>query len=458
MHDQVDIAIVGAGIVGIATAYHLCQQRPQASVVLIDARAPMSLTSAVSGENYRTWWPHPTIAALCARSVELVEEIATTPNSGCQISRRGYAYLTRMPDTASLLRDLQNTYVEDSVGEIRVHDGRSAKSYLPNHVCKHWSQAPDGADVLLSEPLRQQHFPHLARDLTAIVHVRRAGDISAHQFGNFMLDAAKAKGARLLCGRLVGVQPGPRRHLLDVRDSEGRCLKVETGVLVNAAGPFANEVAELTGDRLPLVCVKQQKLAFEDRYGAVPRDSPFAIDVDGQTLTWRADERESLAADPETMWLTRPLPSGIHCRPDGGEYGTWIKLGWAFNQACEAPSCEPSPTETFPEVVVRGAARANPALAKYIGWLPRQHAHYCGYYTKTLENWPIIGPQGTDGTFVVAGLSGYGTMAACAAGELAAAWICGAALPHYAKALSLERYHDPSMMAEATRLGVTGEL
>ena len=64
----------------------------------------------------------------------------------------------------------------------------------------------------------------------------------------------------------------------------------------------------------------------------------------------------------------------------------------------------------------------------------------------TEENWPLIGPMGVDGAFVVGALSGFGTMAACAAGSLCASWMTGADLPDYASDLSMARYHDRSLM------------
>ena len=54
-----------------------------------------------------------------------------------------------------------------------------------------------------------------------------------------------------------------------------------------------------------------------------------------------------------------------------------------------------------------------------------------GYYTKVPDNMPIIGPLpgGPAGAFVCAGLSGYGVMAANAAGDLLANHVAGEALP-----------------------------
>ncbi len=66
----------------------------------------------------------------------------------------------------------------------------------------------------------------------------------------------------------------------------------------------------------------------------------------------------------------------------------------------------------------------------------------------TRENWPLIGPLGRDGAFVVGALSGFGSMAACAAGSLVARQILGKPLPDYAQQLGLARYDDQALMAQ----------
>ena len=68
-----------------------------------------------------------------------------------------------------------------------------------------------------------------------------------------------------------------------------------------------------------------------------------------------------------------------------------------------------------------------------------------GYYTKTPDNLPLIGPLAgaPSGSFVCAGLSGYGVMAANAAGDLLAAHVAGEALPPaYAATFLPERWRD----------------
>ena len=97
---------------------------------------------------------------------------------------------------------------------------------------------------------------------------------------------------------------------------------------------------------------------------------------------------------------------------------------------------------------MRGAAAFIPALHAYVESPPTRYSHYGGYYTMTEENWPLVGPMQAGGAFMVAALSGFGSMSACAAGKLCAAWVCNGELPDYAVALSTHRYQDENLMAE----------
>ena len=115
--------------------------------------------------------------------------------------------------------------------------------------------------------------------------------------------------------------------------------------------------------------------------------------------------------------------------------------------AAEVIARDPELDANFPEIVLRAASRMLPRLSCYIGSIPRERSHYGGYYAMTRENWPLIGASRTPGVFLATALSGYGTMAACATGDLCARAIAGAALPMFARSLSLERLNDQALMS-----------
>ena len=59
---------------------------------------------------------------------------------------------------------------------------------------------------------------------------------------------------------------------------------------------------------------------------------------------------------------------------------------------------------------------------------------------------------------MVGALSGFGSMAACAAGELCAQWVTENSLPEYAEDLSLSRYQNKALMDELKELNSKGIL
>jgi glycine/D-amino acid oxidase-like deaminating enzyme len=443
--DSTEIAIAGAGIIGLSVAYYLVRNHRETSITLIDPRDPMSLTSAQSGENYRNWWPSPLMTAFTDHSIDLMEAIAKETDNRIVMTRRGYALVTRRPSPDDLIDDLHRGYDGSPHHSIRIHDSATSPTYRPAGSAD-WRDAPAGVDVLRHTELIRAAFPWFAEDVAAVLHVRRAGSISGQQLGQFMLEAVRAAGGRLLRGRIVSVK-GAAPFALAV-ETPGEPQTLQADRFVNAAGPFFGEIAALLGETVPVRCVYQQKIAFEDRERIIARDMPFAIDLDEQTLPWTVEERLALADDPDTAALLAPMKGGIHCRPDGGDGGSWIKLGWAFNEQASDPHGEEPIDPQFPDLVLRAASRLHSGLSRYIGHLPRGSHHYGGYYTMTEENLPLIGPMQTPGAFMAGALSGYGTMAACATGALAAAWIADGERPHYAASLSPSRYRDAPLMKE----------
>lgn len=453
---NVDIAVIGAGIVGISCAYYLALSRHHPKVALIDPLPPMSLTSAASGENYRNWWPHRVMTAFTDYSTDLMEAISNESNDRLHMTRRGYALATRQANSEGLLRQLYEGYGStQGASKIRIHEKGGKATYEPA-VSADWRSAPDGVDIIRDRAILDRYFPTFDKEVATVLHIRRAGDISGQQLGSHMLQQIRARGGMVVQGRVSEVVRTTRFVLTVVGESE--TSTVDADLVVNAAGPSVGKVAKLLGEELPVLNVFQQKIAFEDVRGVIDRQMPFSIDLDGQLIDWTEQERALLAEDPTTAWLTKPMPGAIHCRPEGGDHGKWVKLGWAFNATPAEPSPDLPLHPNFPEIVLRGASRLNPRLKAYYGRLPSRLSHYGGYYTMTRENWPLIGPMKTDGAFIAGALSGFGTMAACATGALCAKWIHGESLPEFARLLSLARYRDTELMKSLLESESTGVL
>src|SRR5262249_29255341 len=159
-----EIAVVGAGIVGLAAAYYLATRHGHSRVTLLDEGAPMALTSAQSGENYRNWWPHPVMTEFTDLSIDLMQDISKKTGNRIVMTRRGYALATRAPISDALLQQLYTGYAASDRDRIRMHDASTASTYRAP-LSADWQAAPDGVDILADPAFIRTAFPSFAHDV-----------------------------------------------------------------------------------------------------------------------------------------------------------------------------------------------------------------------------------------------------------------------------------------------------
>lgn len=447
--EHYDAVICGAGIVGVSAAHFLAKAGIR-RILLVDERPPLSFTSDRSTECYRNWWPDPAMLALMNRSIDLMEALANESGNVFRMNRRGYLYVTADESKIAEMKAASDLISSLGAGPIRIHSSETS-DYQPSQP-EGFLHTPSGADLLLGSDLIRRHFPYLTDKAVAALHARRAGWLSAQQLGMYLLESGRRLGVRFEAGRVTGVAVEGER-VRGVQLSSG--VRVESPVFINAAGPFLKEVGKLVGVDLPVYTELHLKAVIKDALGVVGRDAPLLIWNDAQTLPWTDDERAALADDPETRWLTGTFPPGAHTRPEGG--GTDILMLWEYHTLPMDPVDMPPLDEQYPEIALRGLAAMLPRMKEYFGRMPRPQLDG-GFYTKTRENRPLVGPMGVEGAFVAGAVSGYGIMSACAVGELLAAHVTGAALPEYAHAFALSRYDDPEYQRKLEHWGDSGQL
>ncbi|HKI86895.1 MAG TPA: FAD-dependent oxidoreductase [Thermoanaerobaculia bacterium] len=460
------VVVVGAGIGGLSVAHELAVRRKIADVVVVDERPPLTLTSDKSTECYRNWWPGPEavaapMMALVDRSVDLLEELAGETDNAFALNRNGYAYLTARSDGARAFAEQAKATADLGGGALRVH-GEGGGEPFPEPVYDRLParDGPGGAD-LVTDPARiLKRFPFLAPDVTAMLIPRRCGWLSAQQLGMILLERFREAGGRLVRGQVAGVEREGER-VTGVR-LNGGLDSIAASTVVLAAGPLLPPLLADLGVELPLVNELHGKVTFDDYLGVVPRHLPLMIWNDPVRLEWSDDERRELAADPDLSWLLEELPAGVHFRPEGGEGSSRLLLLWAFSthaiKPATVPEIPPRFDDVYPQVVLRGVARMAPAMKAY---LERGRKPFVdgGYYLKTPENRPLIGPLPVEGAYVLGALSGFGIMVSQGAAELLAAHLTGDTLPSHAPSFSPERFSDPAFLARLPELsGSAGEL
>ena len=432
---------------GIAAAHELAVRRGITDVVLVDERAPLTLTSDKSSECYRNWWPGPegSMVALMNDSIDRLEELAAESRDAFHMNRRGYIWATADPARAATLRREAEEICALGAGALRVHAGAAGDpAYAPSAPAG-VEHGLDGADLIVDRALIREHYPYLAEDVVAVLHARRCGWMSAQQLGMYLLETARERGMRLVRAKVEGIDVAGGR-VAGVRTSAGR---MTTETVIVSAGPYAGDVAAMAGVELPVHNELHGKVAFKDEAGVVPRGAPFMIWADPQRLWLSDDERATLAGE-RAEWLTREFPPGVHLRPEGGAASDALLLIWTYEERHERPTYPPSFDPAFAEICLRGLVHMIPGLARYVGHTPRPVIDG-GYYTETRENRPLIGPLPVRGLYANCAFGGHGIMAACGAARLVADHITAAPLPPYAHAFLLSRYEDPAYVAAMTK-------
>jgi glycine/D-amino acid oxidase-like deaminating enzyme len=270
----------------------------------------------------------------------------------------------------------------------------------------------------------------------------------------YLLETARQRGVRFESGCVTGVDTVNGR-VNSIWLSSGE--RIDAPIFINAAGPHLREVGGLLGVDLPVHTELHLKASIRDSLKVVGRDAPLLIWSDPQSLPWAEEERQALAEAEETRWLTGSFPSGVHTRPEGGGESETILMLWEYQTKVMEPVWPPRIDEQYPEVALRGLAWMLPRMKEYFDRMPRPQLDG-GYYTKTRENRPLVGPMGLEGAYVIGALSGYGIMSACGAGELLAAHVTGTTLPAYADPLQLSRYQDSEYTKQLEVWNESGQL
>ena len=442
MKDQYQVLICGAGIAGVSTAYFLAVHRGVKDILLVDERAPLSLTSDQSTECYRNWWPGPGMAMvqLMNRSIDLMEELADESGNTFQLNRRGYLYCTsRREAIASMLSEAQEIS-RLGAGPLRIFRGEPGEPVYQPAPPEGYREQPDGADLILDPSLIQAYFPFISRDVVAALHARRAGWFSAQQMGMYMLNQARQHGVELVKDQVTGVEVHHDQVAAVMLADAGR---IKTISFVNAAGPFVGHVAAMLGLDLPIYNELHLKAAFNDHLGILSRAAPLTIFNDRQALDWQPEDKQFLEQDDQLGWLLEEMPAGSHIRPEGGPDSQMILVLWEYDTKIIQPVWPLPVDPQYAEIALRGMIKLIPEMSVYLERLPRPQVDG-GYYTKTRENRPLIGRLPIKGAYIIGALSGFGLMAACGAGDLLAAHVSGSTLPTYSAAFALERYNDPA--------------
>jgi sarcosine oxidase subunit beta len=186
--------------------------------------------------------------------------------------------------------------------------------------------------------------------------------------------------------------------------------------VVNAAGPWAAQVARFAGVDLPVESLRRM-LAPTEPFDKIPRSSPMVID----------------------------MSTGFHYRPEG------LGLLLAWNDPEETPGFKTQVDRSFVEKILTRAVDRVPCMEE----LEVNPARvWAGLYEVSPDHHGILGPVASvPGLYLANGFSGHGVMHSPATGKILADLILtGSTSVIDARDLSFERFAEGRLLEETAVL------
>jgi FAD-dependent oxidoreductase domain-containing protein 1 len=362
-----DVAIVGGGIIGCATAASLAMCADFDGRVVVVERDPTYAESAT------------------ARSVSSIRTQFSTPLN-IRMSLYGAQIIRRAGDFLAV--DGERPEIAFQERGYLLLAGESGRSQLEGN---HATQTAEGADVaLLTAEALHARFPWLNVDGVALGALGLSGEgwFDAYGLMHAFRRKARSLGVTFVHDEVTALERrGNRIEAVILRDGG----TVACGFVVNAAGKAAAAVAETAGVALPVRPRKRYVYVFHCRTAI--EDCPLLVD-----------------------------PSGVYVRPEGPSY----VCGVSPPEDADPDSTDfdvdytPFESEVWPALAHR--VPAFEAIKLVNAWA-------CHYDYNTVDQNAILGPHPEVRNLVLAnGFSGHGVQQAAAVGRGLAELI---ALGHY---------------------------
>jgi sarcosine oxidase subunit beta len=351
--ETADVVIIGSGIVGSSVAYHLAQQGCTNVLVLEREAHQGKGSTGKSMGGVRAQFSTPVNIQMSKYSIDFFSKFDEVVGHPADYRAHGYLFCATNEKHLAYLKG--NMERQQALGVTNVE----------------WIGAADIARIV----------PQLrVDDILGGTFCPTDGFVDPHSvMMGFMLNA-REQGVRLwLDTEVTGIEV-ENDQIKTVHTSRG---PVSTKTVVNAAGAWAAQIAEMAGAELPVEPLRRQLVPTEP-FDQLPQRFPMVID----------------------------MSTGFHFRREG----KGILLAW--NDPKETPGFKTEFDTSFIEKILTHAASRVPVLAE-AGVNPRRS--WAGLYEMTPDHHAIIGPApNVAGLYFVNGFSGHGVMHSPASGRVTA--------------------------------------
>lgn len=351
-----DVVIIGAGIVGSSVAYHLTEAGC-GNVLVIERETRQGLGS--TGKSMGG------VRAQFATEVNIRMSLYSIPFFAAFEEATGHPSGYK------------------SHGYLFVATSRRHLDYLEANYARQVALGLRGVERLRPEDILRMVPQLRSDDIVGGSFCPTDGFVDPHSVMVGFMARAVERGATLWKGTEVTGIEVDSRGVAGVATTNGT---VATRAVVNAAGPWAAQVAHLAGVDLPVVPLRRMLVPTEP-FPGLPERLPMVID----------------------------MTTGFHFRPEG------VGLLLAWNDPEETPGFKTHFDPEFVEKILTRAADRVPCFAD-LAVDPRRG--WAGLYEVSPDHHAILGPApGVPGLFFANGFSGHGVMHSPATGRILSEWI-----------------------------------
>jgi len=361
MTETADVVIIGSGIVGSSIAYHLAEQGCT-NVLVVEREAHQGKGSTgKSMGGVRAQFSTPVNIQMSRYSIDFFSHFDDVVGYPADYRAHGYLFCATTERHLEYLKANRERQIALGVTNVELVSAADVARFVPQ--------------------LRVD-------DILGGTYCPTDGFVDPHSVMMGFMLKARERGARLWLDTTV---TGIEVDRTDVSaENNGRVTGVSTSrgfvsspVVVNAAGPWAAQVAGMAGVALPVEPLRRQLVPTEP-FNQLPKRFPMVID----------------------------MSTGFHFRREGAG----ILLAW--NDPHETPGFKTDFDPTFVEKILTRAADRVPCLAD-ASVNPRRA--WAGLYEMTPDHHAIIGEaQDVKGLFFTNGFSGHGVMHSPASGKITA--------------------------------------
>jgi glycine/D-amino acid oxidase-like deaminating enzyme len=390
-----DVVIIGGGVMGLFTALALVERGAAGRIVLLEKRFVGAGSSGKSGAILRQHYSHETTVRMARHSLAVYRSFRERTGHDIGFTDPGMLFLCHERDRAALEANV--TLQQRLDVAVEAMDAAALRGLVTDAVIE---------DEVCGAFEREAAFVDPGDTLDALAALARAGGVEVRE-GAAVTDVVVTDGGV----RGVGTSDG---------------ATIETGVVINAGGPWAGLICRRLGVDVPLRAIRPEQAFFVPPPGLVSTQVVCGDLVHG--LYWKPERAGRLRVGNMAYAEDREVPD-----PDDYDEG----VSNAFIESCRA----------------RISARV-PELARAVSW------GGCGaLYTVTPDAHALIGPvPGVDGLFLASGFSGHGFKLGPAVGAGLAALATGAAPPEpFDPAFfAVDRFDREATHTTGYRFGILG--